>query len=73
MSLSYRLHRFADDDLVEAWEWYEAQQHGLGDRFLATVHVAITRIADLPNSGSPVLGDDSTVTERRVGPGASLT
>ena len=27
-----------------AWEWYEQQQPGLGDRFVAAVGVAIARL-----------------------------
>ena len=28
----------AEDDLVTTWQWYEAQEHGLGDRHAAQAH-----------------------------------
>ncbi|MGB3054023.1 MAG: type II toxin-antitoxin system RelE/ParE family toxin [Acidimicrobiales bacterium] len=67
MSLPVRLHPLAEDDLVETWAWYEAQESGLGKRFFATVHATIAQVADWPNSGSPVIEVDGEVIERRVG------
>ncbi|MBI4935398.1 MAG: hypothetical protein HY828_16065 [Actinobacteria bacterium] len=32
MSLRVEYHEFVDLDLVGAWNWYEDQEHGLGDR-----------------------------------------
>lgn len=67
MSLPVRLHLLAEDDLVTTWQWYEAQEHGLGDRFLASVHASMAQVADWPNAGSPATEIDGQVTERRVG------
>ena len=67
MSLPFRLHPLAEDDVVKTWAWYEAQQSGLGKRFFDTVHATIAQVADWPNSGSPVTEVNSEVIERRVG------
>lgn len=67
MSLPFRLHVLAEDDLVKAWEWYEAHERGLGDRFLVAVHAAIDQVADWPNSGSPGTAVGGKVIDRLVG------
>jgi plasmid stabilization system protein ParE len=66
MTRPLKVHPFAEDDLVETWQCYEAQAPGLGDRFLAAVHTAIAQVADWPSSGSPSIELDGHVTERRV-------
>lgn len=38
----------AEEDASAAAEWYEAQNHGLGERFLAAVVATIDRVADGP-------------------------
>jgi plasmid stabilization system protein ParE len=67
VSLAVTLHSLAELDVVEAWEWYEQQQPGLGDLFVAAVGAAIARAARWPNAGTPAIHDDNgEVVERRV-------
>lgn len=67
MTLPFRLHPCAEDDLVEAWQWYETRESGLGDRFLAIVHATIAQVADWPNTGMPTTRVEGEVAERRIG------
>ena len=68
MSPPLRFHPLADDDLIEAWSWYEAQQRGLGDRFVNAVDAALDKVVQWPTSGTPVNeGPGRPVVERRVG------
>lgn len=39
----------AERDIAEAIEWYDQQQSGLGDEFLARVEAVFARIAERPN------------------------
>ncbi|MBI4883029.1 MAG: hypothetical protein HY826_03145, partial [Actinobacteria bacterium] len=67
MSLPYSLHALAEVDVLGAWEWYEQQQPGLGDRFVTAAGAAIERAARWPNAGAPAIHDDiGDVIERRV-------
>ena len=67
MSLPFTLCLLAELDVVDAWEWYEQQQPGLGDRFVAAVGVAVVRASRWPNTGTPVIHDGKgDVLERRV-------
>ena len=43
-----RFHRAAEAEMREAAAWYEAQQPGLGSRFLVTVQDAVNRIVINP-------------------------
>ena len=38
----------AQKEIIDAWEWYEDKQQGLGDRFLKEVHNKIKSIAANP-------------------------
>jgi len=38
----------AEIDAAEAFDWYESRSFGLGDRFLRSVRVTLTRIGDAP-------------------------
>jgi plasmid stabilization system protein ParE len=38
----------AEDDLLNAYNWYQAKEHGLGDRFLSSVHDGLTLIRQHP-------------------------
>jgi plasmid stabilization system protein ParE len=38
----------AEDDLLNAYNWYEAKEHGLGDRFLSSVQDGLTLIRQHP-------------------------
>ena len=67
VSLPFELHALAEIDLVDAWDWYEQQRPGLGDRFVAAVAAAIKRASRWPNSGTPAIHDgDGGVLERKV-------
>ena len=67
MSLPFLLHSLAEGDVVSGWEWYEQQQPGLGDRFVASVGAAIASACRRPNTGTPTIHDDhGTVVERKV-------
>ena len=39
----------AERDIAEAMAWYDGQQHGLGDSFLAEAEATLARIAMRPN------------------------
>ena len=47
----------AEEDLAVAFDWYEAQQSGLGEKFVAEIERVISRIAAQPLSG-PVVHED---------------
>lgn len=67
MSLPYRLLTLAEDDIVGAWNWYEGQVPGLGERFVEAVRATIESIADWPGSGAPLTHDaEGTAVERRA-------
>ena len=67
MSLPFTLHPLAEADVLGAWEWYEQQQPGLGDRFVAAAGAAIVRACRWPNVGTPAIDDDNgDVLERKV-------
>jgi len=40
----FRFHPEAESEMIEAAAWYEAQQAGLGKRFLTSVQDAVNRI-----------------------------
>ncbi|WP_127129870.1 type II toxin-antitoxin system RelE/ParE family toxin [Pseudoflavitalea rhizosphaerae] len=44
MNYSYKLHPLVQDDYNEAYEWYEDQQKGLGERFVKAVRARINEI-----------------------------
>jgi len=50
MTLEVRLRPEAEDDLFEAAVWYEAQQLGLGHRFLDAAAATISKISTFPLS-----------------------
>ena len=70
MSLPFLLHSLAEGDVVSGWEWYEQQQPGLGDRFVAAVGAAIASACRWPNTGTPTIHDDhddhGVIVERKV-------
>jgi toxin ParE1/3/4 len=67
VSLKVVLHPLAERDIVEAWDWYEQQLAGLGDRFVAAVRVTAERAARWPNASAPAIHDeDGNVVERRI-------
>lgn len=46
----------ADDELLAAFDWYEARRRGLGQEFTDAVDEAMARPAALPEAGTPVPG-----------------
>lgn len=67
MSLPFTLHPLAELDVLTAWEWYEQQRAGLGDRFVAAVGAAIARASRWPNIGTPTIRNaDDDISERRM-------
>ncbi len=56
--------------IADAEDWYEHQNEGLGDRFLAAVEAAVNRASRWPNAGSPVtISDDGTIVNRKISTG----
>ncbi len=67
MSLRVEYHDLVDLDLSNAWNWYEEQEEGLGDRFLGAIHATVVRASRWPNAGRPVIRDDTDeIIERKV-------
>ena len=67
MSLPFTLHSLAEADVLGGWGWYEQQQPGLGDRFVAAVGAAVASACRWPNAGTPAIHDDNgDVVERKV-------
>ncbi len=52
MSFSHFLHPKAYQDIIEAYEWYENQQQGLGDKFAKAVEKKILSITFSPLANS---------------------
>ena len=48
MSYYWRFHDLIQKDYDEAYEWYERQQQGLGDRFMKAVRFTIEQIFQQP-------------------------
>ncbi len=44
MNYGYKLHPLVQDDYNEAYEWYEDQQKGVGERFVKAVRSKIDEI-----------------------------
>ncbi|MGC1512624.1 MAG: type II toxin-antitoxin system RelE/ParE family toxin [Acidimicrobiales bacterium] len=68
MSLRVEFHDLVDHDLLNAWNWYEDQENGLGDRFLGSINATVVRVSQWPNAGRPVLRDDHDETIERTVP-----
>lgn len=67
MSLRVEYHGLVDLDLLNAWNCYEEQEEGLGDRFLGAIHATVVRASRWPNAGRPVIRDDNDeIIERKV-------
>jgi len=67
VSLRVEYHDLVDLDLSNAWNWYEDQEEGLGDRFLDAIHATVVRASRWPNAGQPILRDDKDgIIERKV-------
>jgi len=44
----YWLHELAHEEYIEAYEWYELRQQGLGDRFMNAVEKRLQQISEHP-------------------------
>ena len=53
MARGYLLDDFAEADLDEAMFWYEAEEDGLGLRFMDAVHKLAREVVDFPQMGTP--------------------
>jgi len=49
VSFSFLVRPLAELDLLEAFEWYEAQQTGLGADFISAIDSVFARIASNPH------------------------
>ena len=45
----------AEDELIEAQNWYEAQRSGLGQEFRSAIDEAMERLLNAPLAASPIL------------------
>jgi plasmid stabilization system protein ParE len=68
VALPVVVHPLAERDLIDAWQWYEQQLPGLGDRLIDAVGRPITRAARWPDTGKPTLVTNGVVIERRIAP-----
>jgi plasmid stabilization system protein ParE len=48
MAFSYRLNSQAHEEYIEAYEWYEQKQPGLGNRFMNSVENRLKQISEHP-------------------------
>ena len=48
MGFTYRFNELAHKEYIEAFEWYELSQPGLGDRFMNCVEKKLSQISDHP-------------------------
>jgi plasmid stabilization system protein ParE len=48
MAFPYRLHQSAHQEYIDAYEWYELRQKGLGNRFMKSVEECLERISTHP-------------------------
>ncbi len=48
MPYPYLLHEKAHEEYIEAYEWYEEKQKGLGDRFMNQVERKLYQISEHP-------------------------
>jgi plasmid stabilization system protein ParE len=57
--------REAKQEFDEAYDWYESQQAGLGERFAAQVQIALNRIATMPQIHATIHEDVRKAVVRR--------
>src|SRR5699024_6535684 len=68
VTLTRRIHPEAASELLEAAKWYQAEQHGLGDDFMAEVEEAVLGILDWPHAAPafPGWNEEPFVRNKRV-------
>jgi plasmid stabilization system protein ParE len=47
-SFTYEIVLRARNEILEAWEWYEDRQEGLGDRFINQISFKIKQVVQMP-------------------------
>ena len=65
MSRGLRLAPAASRDIVDAYNWYEEQQPGLGEQFRAELNVAFALVQQFSEAGPAVHGDLRRLLVRR--------
>ena len=50
MTLTRRIHPEAASELLEAAKWYQAEQHGLGDDFMAEIEETVLEMLGWPHA-----------------------
>lgn len=48
MAYRYRIHELAHEEYINAYEWYEIKQKGLGYRFLTSIEMRLIQISEHP-------------------------
>ena len=56
MAHTYRLHEQAHEEYINAYEWYEIKQKGLGVRFMNCVEKRLHQISEHPEYYSRIQG-----------------
>jgi toxin ParE1/3/4 len=56
----------AEDELIEAQNWYETQRSGLGQDFRSAIEEAMERLLKAPLTASPIVNLPSSISARRV-------
>jgi hypothetical protein len=56
----------AEDELIEAQNWYETQRSGLGQEFRSAIEEAMERLFKAPLAASPIVNLPLSISARRV-------
>jgi hypothetical protein len=48
MAFPYKIHQEAHEEYIQAYEWYEIKQNGLGDKFMHAVEKRLQQISEHP-------------------------
>src|SRR5690349_19956634 len=65
MTLPLAFHPAVHDEVAEAYRYYEQQQTGLGDDFMATVEDVFTRLSTTPEARQVIYRDVRRALPRR--------
>ena len=55
----------AEEDIGDAYAWYERRRHGLGEDFLSSVDASIQRICRIPELNATIFKEYRRVLVRR--------
>ena len=47
-TFTYEIVLRARNEILDAWEWYEDRQEGLGDRFITQINLKINQVIQTP-------------------------